>query len=395
MWPTDPNWGSLIKTHLDAPGDSPSSGRAQLEAIADRLNAVQAVLEQIVEHGAPITGPECSSLAARRPSIIKSSCLVYQYGAARTYTYPGSGMAEWAVGGVDRYVACCACKDSSFTQERSTMVINGRRRYCVKQTVVAPTPAVWPSTLARWWGITQPIEAINMLGLQQDGPITLSFWFQASAAGLYAAALFPHLDASRVTQVFEVFQANTPQRVVVQFPVAPNVPGEAVYTTTDGGARGPGWTVFVGAVSASYGHAETLGQRNADPEKAGAVSHASVVDWSKTAGGYIALTGLQIDEGLVANPVYREPSYDEELLRCQRYYYVMQHRASGPDVAAGLNSRVTINFPTAMRDVPTVTLGAGSQATLDSDIGTTGARFYRTSAFVEVAPGTVFDAEIT
>lgn len=404
MWPTDPNWGSLIKTHLDAPGDSPSSGRAQLEAIADRLNAVQAVLEQIVEHGAPLTlaGGETltqrfklagdpmddlhavsrayllanMSSAASYNRIINGTMQVVQRSVGGSFAAGQSGYV-----GPDRFF-CQNNADGEVSQSAELFpeVATSGQRGAVRQTV-----GYAPATLggltapgAFWSGVSQVIDSEMLDDFATGRYATVSFWFRSNVTGRFGVTWSEPFGLSQYCSAasFDAV-ANQPLRVVVTLSV-----------------RKPAFRGYlrIGAVAAPDRTAAT--DDGVPYIGAGIAAAPGVTPWPLASGNWIEVADLRLERGRILAPVSQFVPYDLELMRCQRYYYVMRHRASGPDVAAGHNSRVTINFPTPMRNFPAVTLGAGSQATLDSDIGTTGARFYRTSAFVDVAPGTVFDAEI-
>lgn len=72
-WPADPNFTSLAKTALDAGTDSPASARAQIEALLDRVNALQALVETIIENGQPLTrgGSEAATAFVNAAAGIK------------------------------------------------------------------------------------------------------------------------------------------------------------------------------------------------------------------------------------------------------------------------------------------------------------------------------------
>lgn len=53
-FPTDPGWSTMTKDNLDAGTDSPAAGRAEIEALVDRINAMQTIITQMINYGTPI-----------------------------------------------------------------------------------------------------------------------------------------------------------------------------------------------------------------------------------------------------------------------------------------------------------------------------------------------------
>lgn len=53
-FPTDPGFSTLSKANLDSGSDKPSDGRAEIEALVDRVNALSTLVTNMINHGVPV-----------------------------------------------------------------------------------------------------------------------------------------------------------------------------------------------------------------------------------------------------------------------------------------------------------------------------------------------------
>jgi hypothetical protein len=53
-FPSDPGWTTLTKNDLNAGTDSPAAGRVEIEALVDRINAMQTIITQMINFGTPL-----------------------------------------------------------------------------------------------------------------------------------------------------------------------------------------------------------------------------------------------------------------------------------------------------------------------------------------------------
>lgn len=89
------------------------------------------------------------------------------------------------------------------------------------------------------------------------------------------------------------------------------------------------------------------------------------------AGANAAISGITLEPGTVATP-FELKNYSTELLQCQRYYTISSFRLDIPTSTATSFGSVTINFPVAMRVVPTSSIaspiygGSASGSTFNS-----------------------------
>ena len=72
--------------------------------------------------------------------------------------------------------------------------------------------------------------------------------------------------------------------------------------------------------------------------------------WLTTNSSTFQVTGMQLEVGPVATP-FEHRSFQDELLRCQRYYYAHKGPLWG-EVSAGDHLDVALYFPVPMRDTP-------------------------------------------
>ena len=193
-------------------------------------------------------------------------------------------------------------------------------------------------------------------------PITLGFWIFASVPGVYAAAVRRNISTRAYVSTVTVNAANTWEYKTVQIPW--DTGGAAqVYDTS---AR---FSILIGAVTGTTFNASSLNTWLAGD----AFSHSSVTNWTATAGAVLRIAQVQLRLGYRTLEEMRDgyvpfaPSYNEELVACQRYLFAIIC-VNGGNNAIGISGQASgatlmqPNFiiPTPMR-VPPVVSGGGVQ----------------------------------
>ena len=181
-----------------------------------------------------------------------------------------------------------------------------------------------------------------------NSKITLSYWIKSSVAQTFYGFVETG-DSPDWMYVFSTgaLSADTWKKVTVTIPgnsnlavnndnglgllVAPWTVWGTDYTTS---GRGTGWLAYAS------------GNRTPDAD----------ASWWQTNNGTVEITGVQLEVGEVATD-FEHRSYQDELARCQRYYW------QSPDDLVfysrqynGSNRMVTIMHPQEMRAVPTETM---------------------------------------
>jgi hypothetical protein len=307
--------------------------------------------EKLSKTGGTLTGninlPSINGgqLAGFRNRIINGACDIAQRGLSvavpnNTFTY----------GGPDRFMAANSNGGGQFTQSQASLTFQGVARNSVRHTV--NTAITSRATTNRWEGIQQFIEGFNAFDLRGKQS-SLSFIFNTNVSGSYSVAIRDgNSSQSYVTTITAV--ANTPQLVkipVAAIPTAANVPI----------SNGIGLILSVGFLNTGVFQTETLNAW----QTGNFISASGATNWGATAGNFIELTELQIEEGSVATPFERR-SYGAELALCQRYFYrsgggPVLFQSHGVGVFASVFFDINLDLPIPMRSAPTMTTGLLSQ----------------------------------
>ena len=113
--------------------------------------------------------------------------------------------------------------------------------------------------------------------------------------------------------------------------------------------------------------------------------------WCKTAGNFVNITQVQLEQGAIATPFEQRP-IGLELALCQRYFEVL--RLSRIIVGAITNENyITWLFKVVKRIDPSIVLGAGSACTVQN-LGPDGvSAFGANASFTVMSTGTTANAE--
>ena len=286
---------------------------------------------------AAVSAPGNSALSGNRNRIINAACDIAQ----RPPLVCSVGVAGY--GGPDRYTAQNISAGGQFTQSQGGMTLNGIARSAISQIVNTGTTAFTASNY--WFGITQIIEGFNSYDLRGK-PVALSFIFNTNLTGTYSVAL---RDGGSSQSYVTTFAAvlNTPLQVKILIPAIPL--GASVPIT-----NGAGLIVTVG-----FQNQGTLQTSTLNAWQAGNfLSSNTATIWAATAGNFIQITDLQLEEGTAVTPTERR-SYAAEFAMCSRYYQRKTHNVTT------INALSTVHFMTSMRAAPTntVTFDVGTGAT--------------------------------
>ena len=226
------------------------------------------------------------------------------------------------------------------------------------------------SATSAYLQINQEIEAQNVATsgwnfTSTSSYVTMSFWARSSLAGTYYV-LYKTQDGTRQTfsSAFTLV-ANTWKKISV------TTPGNSNITIDHDNGHGLRCYVvpYYGTDYTASGHTsdawQTLDSANQLPDYA--------QNWANTASATFDLTGWQVEVGTSATPFEHPRSYGDELLRCQRYYEVIQvanYFVTGNSYAANAQNCAPMFFRTTKRAIPTVTYP--TIGTTSGTIGVTG-----------------------
>jgi len=170
---------------------------------------------------------------------------------------------------------------------------------------------------SRYSGITQLIECQNLhhllYGTSDAKTLTLSFWVKSSRTGTHGIGIMINNGGAALPQSYSVSTADTWE--YKQVTIAGNT--SAAIGTTEYGMG----IVFL----LNLGTAQLSGTQNTWGTKLG---HTAVANLMGNTSYDFYITGVQLEVGSNATP-FEHRSYNEELIRCQRYCAVFGDGSTG------------------------------------------------------------------
>lgn len=146
-------------------------------------------------------------------------------------------------------------------------------------------------------------------GTTNAQPLTLQFWVKGSTTGTYIIELVDSNNRS-ISASYTISAANTWEQKTITFPA------DTTGTIVNTNAFGLGLYFWLGAGSSfTSGTLNTTWNTRVDANIA-----VGQTNLSAAVNNYIQITGVQLEPGSQASP-FEFVRYDDELRRCQRYYY--------------------------------------------------------------------------
>jgi len=186
---------------------------------------------------------------------------------------------------------------------------------------------------------------------------TLSFWIKAKETGNYQVNLVG--NNRQIGKTYTVNVADTWEKKTVTF--AGDTGGDWSNSNQNTGGRIEWW--LEGGTDFTSGAVPTSWEATSTPDRnAGQTAQKIGADTAN----YWQITGVQWELGSNATP-FEHRSHKDELLRCQRYYYVIVDQISGTPVSFAntgvYHTNLTyfyIGFPVQMRSAPSYVQVSGS-----------------------------------
>ena len=184
--------------------------------------------------------------------------------------------------------------------------------------------------------------------------LTLSFWVKSSVAQAFVILLQTRSDlgasgAYTYSQNFTIGSTDTWTKITTK------IPGSSSLTLDNDATRGlsVAFYMYMGGDDTSGSHTDGAWQayNNSD------LALSQTITWWTTSNSTVEYTGVQLEVGEYATP-FEHRGYDNELLRCQRYYYKTLANNNiffpGMGMADVDGNTVILNtpFPVRMRNAP-------------------------------------------
>lgn len=195
--------------------------------------------------------------------------------------------------------------------------------------------------------------------------LTLSFWVKGSTTGTYIAELADEDNSRRVAASYTISAANTWEQKTITFPADTT----GVLDNDNANSLTLAFWLAAGSDFTSGTLATTWAASVNANRAVGQTNLAAAVN------NYWQITGVQLEPGSQASP-FEFVRYDDELRRCQRYYYRLSgstHNYLGVGYCFGTGTttpgarRFTMKNPVDMRGVPVVSFG-GTLALLSGNL---------------------------
>lgn len=298
-------------------------------------------------------------LAGLRNKIINGAMEVAQRGTSFTVN-TGTG-ASYTLDRYSRIASTAAVV--TVTQASDGPASEPTLPYSLRCTVATADPTV---TAAEFWTLIQKIEGYSARDLI-DKTFTLSFWVRSAKVGTHCVVFYnsdyPSSDYSYIAE-YSISSADTWEYKEIQ--LTGGLITSGTWDWTNGSGLTVGWTLYCGTtrqgVAGSWQAAWDLATS----------SQVNVLD---TIGNIFAITGVQLELGIVATPFEHRP-FGVELGMCQRYYEKSFPYATAPAQNVGstlgaayatgqvLNQAFStgVTFAVSKRAAPTITTYAPAAA---------------------------------
>ena len=241
----------------------------------------------------------------------------------------------------------------ALTQTQDTNAPSGFKN-SYKVTVTTPETSVTDSEML---SVFHPIEAQNLqrlaYGTSDATSITASFYVKSSVTGNYCLALYAPDGNRSIGAVYTINTANTWEYKTVTFP-----PDTSGVINNDNGA---GLELYFFLTMGP--DRKTANNTSWATWSAARFAFGQVADIAATTNATWQITGVQLEVGPQSTPFEHEP-VGVTLRKCQRYYWKQgQNTVTNANhwlypintTNGGGYRRATIQFPVAMRAIPTIT----------------------------------------
>ncbi len=182
------------------------------------------------------------------------------------------------------------------------------------------------------YGVTTTIEGYNWRHFAQRD-FTISFWVRSSKTGIHSVGLHNSGGDRAITKEYTVNAADTWEYKTLTFAASPSA-GTWDYTT------GIGVMLWFGLASGTDRTTSTLNSWTSTND----IMSTNQVNVLDAINNVFRITGVKLELGSIATPIQFVP-FEEELLRCMRYYQKSFLYATTPAQAAGTGGTQEVASP--------------------------------------------------
>ena len=291
---------------------------------------------------------------SHRNMIINGGMMISQRGSSVAIT-GGSNTVPL----IDRYMAVAnsgMTYNVTISQEADNP--SGLGKSFKSLTTSAKTPSGSENYIIRTKLEEQDITRIGF-GTSGCKKTTLTFWVKSNKTGTYSVMIAINSFSINLLTSYTINAQNTWEKKTISIPE---------YTTsyTHPADNGSGFTCDW---HLSSGPDDLVSAHSWQTSATNARAVTGQVNLLDTVGNYWQLANVQYEVGEVSTP-FEHRSIGDELRRCQRYFFnITGNNTNRPGIPAFANSTSTVRaqvaFPTAMRQLPTIS-GSSTNMVFDS-----------------------------
>ena len=223
-------------------------------------------------------------------------------------------------------------------------------------TTTASTPTGSENYCLRYTGEEQDISGAG-LGTSSCKQLTISFSVKTNKTGTHGFQIYIGNNQPNMTVAYTVSSANTWERKTITFPTY-----TSSYSHLSDNAKG-----FMIDWNLASGPSDIMAPYNWATGSTAARGVTGQVNMLDTVGNYFQLTNVQLEIGDTAT-TFEHRSYQDEFLRCSRYFYFANSQHFFVGRGNGSSGVVTfLETQVPLRSTPSVTLtGSLRQYGIDS-----------------------------
>ena len=241
----------------------------------------------------------------------------------------------------------------TWTQSQSTNVPTGKgfaNSFKMDCTTADASPSVADRLSIRYNFEGQDLQLLKK-GISDAEKITLAFWVKSSKTGVHIVNIVDQDNTRHISKSYTVSSSNTWEQVVLNFD------GDTTGTLDDDNGQSLYIDFYLGA-GTNYTSGTLATSWEAKNNVNTAVGQVNLAD-STSNEWYITAVQLEVGEYSASNlPPFQHESFDNNLERCQRYFFKNNSVANMP-MASGVcngtnNARAVYYFPKTMRANPSL-----------------------------------------
>tara|TARA_Y100000992_G_scaffold56387_1_gene34126 strand:- start:469 stop:1605 length:1137 start_codon:yes stop_codon:yes gene_type:complete len=209
--------------------------------------------------------------------------------------------------------------------------------------------------------IEQPIEAQNIVRsgweyTNSNSSLTFSFWAKSSLAGTYYVQFRTFDGTSYYYNKSFTLSANAWKKIIC------TVAGNSNLTINNDNGEGFRVVVVPDYGTTYTGHSEAVTDAWYTRTQADGYFPNFAQDWHNTASATFEITGVQLEVGDVASPVFEHEDFGTTLAKCQRYLYRRDLTIYDTPVQGhvlGQKGSYVLHLPVSLRITPACSQGSG------------------------------------